>query len=227
MKRIRTTVRATRRGFARHRRRSQLHEYLDSTREPTLHLGAGHNHLDGWLDTDRDVDAGTAMLDVTRPFPLPSSTFRCVFSEHLIEHLTHATGVAMLEECRRVLGPDGWIRLSTPDLSALTSLVDDTAGPLGRRYATWLARSCYPGAAGSAATFAVNQAMRGWGHRFVYDEPTPRATLEAIGFTDVHRRSFRDSPHPALAGLEDHGVADGNEDLTRFETMSVETRRPR
>lgn len=223
---VRTLAKSSRRGLARRRRRSQLRRYLASASVPRLHLGAGHNHLDGWLNTDSDVDSGTVLLDVTQPFPLPSGAFQCVFSEHLIEHLPYSTGVAMLRECRRVLAPGGWIRMATPDLDALVSLVDGTAGQLGERYAGWLAGSYFPDAPGSAATFAVNQVMRGWGHRFVYDEATLRATLESVGFTDVQRCSFRASANPALAGLEDHGVADGNEELTRFETMSLEARRP-
>ncbi|WP_158546637.1 class I SAM-dependent methyltransferase [Halopolyspora algeriensis] len=223
---VRTFARASRRGLARLRRRAQLRDYLASTSTPKLHLGAGHNHLDGWLNTDSDVDSGAVLLDVSRTFPLPSGAFHYVFSEHLIEHLPYATGVAMLRECRRVLAPGGWIRTATPDLSAIVSVLDGAGGQLGERYATWLADSYFPDTPGSPATFAVNQVMRGWGHRFVYDEATLRATLEAVGFTDVRRCSFRDSTDPALAGLEDHGVADGNEEFTRFETMSLEARLP-
>ncbi|MDR7302077.1 class I SAM-dependent methyltransferase [Haloactinomyces albus] len=222
----RTLVRSSRRGLARCLQRAQLRRYLASTSMPKLHLGAGHNHLDGWLNTDRDVDSGTVMLDVAQSFPLPSGAFHCVFSEHLIEHLPYATGVAMLRECRRVLAPGGWIRMATPDLGAIVSVLDGSGGQLGERYAAWLADSYFPDAPGSAATFAVNQVMRGWGHRFVYDEATLRATLEAVGFTDVQRCSFRDSANPALVGLEDHGVADGNAEMTRFETMSLEARLP-
>ncbi|MBA8826476.1 putative SAM-dependent methyltransferase [Saccharopolyspora lacisalsi] len=222
----RSWTKAPRRGVARGFRRSRVRAYFVSTSTPKLHLGAGHNHLDGWLNTDRDVDSGAVLLDVSRPFPLPSEAFHSVFSEHLVEHLPYATGVAMLRECRRVLAPGGRIRTATPDLHALVSLVDGTGGQVGRRYASWLADSYFPDADGEAATFALNQVMRGWGHRFVYDEATLRATLEQVGFTDVRRCSPRDSAHPDLAGLEDHGVADGNAELARFETMSLEARRP-
>lgn len=219
-------VRSSRRSLARRFQPSQLRDYLASTSAPKLHLGAGHNRLDGWLNTDRDVDSGAVMLDVAHPFPLPSGTFRCVFSEHLIEHLPYATGVAMLRECRRVLAPGGSVRVATPDLDALASLLDGSGGRLGERYASWLADSYFPAAPGSAAAFAVNQVMRGWGHRFVYDEVTLRATLEDVGFVDVERHAFRRSANPELVGLEDHGVSEGNEELTRFETMSLEARCP-
>lgn len=222
----RTLTRAVRRGAAKRRRPSQIRRYLASTTAPRLHLGAGHNHLDGWLNIDRDVDAGSVALDVCQPFPLPSGIFRSVFSEHLIEHLPYAAGAAMLRECRRVLAPGGRLRVATPDLAAIVSLLDGEGGPLGERYAAWLCGSYFPDAPGPAATFVVNQVMRGWGHRFLYDEAALRVTLGEVGFVDVERRGFRDSADPALAGLEDHGVGDGNEEFTRFETMILEARRP-
>lgn len=68
--------------------------------------------------------------------------------------------------------------------------------------------------------------MRGWGHQFIYDFATLRATLEAVGFCDVVGCAVHDSPEPGLARLEGHGFDDGNEHFTRFETLVVEARQP-
>lgn len=226
MRRTTAVVRSLRRAAARKRRRRQIRAYLSRTDAPALHLGAGHNHLPGWLNTDRDVDAGTVQLDATKPFPLPERTFHRAFSEHLVEHLPRAAAAAMLRECHRVLVPGGTLRTATPDLAALMSLVDGSGGETGRRYARWLAESYFAGEPGSAAAFAINQVMRGWGHRFLYDEQALRAVLADAGFTEVRRQPLRDSPDPALRGLEDHGIPEGNEEMTRFETMCLEARKP-
>lgn len=208
--------------------------YLASTPTPKLHLGAGHHRLEGWLDTDRDASSGAVFLDVTRPFPLPAGTCTHVFAEHLVEHLPYGQATAMLRRCHRVLRPGGRIRLATPDLVTIMGLHAAVAPPrraapasvgaahVSERYATWLADSYFTDRRGPAAVFAINKVMRGWGHRFLYDEATLRATLESCGFVAVQRHPFGHSDDPALRGLEGHGVADGNADLSAFETMAVE-----
>lgn len=204
----------------------QLDAYLRGTAEPKLHLGAGHHLLDGWLNTDRDPSSEAVHLDAAAPLPVEGATFAYVFSEHLIEHLPYADGLAMLSECHRVLRPGGRIRTATPDLATIVGLLDGAEDGIAERYATWLAESYFPDRHGPPAAFAVNQALRGWGHAFLYDEPTLRATLEGAGFVDVRRHEFGHSDDPALAGLEDHGVPDGNGDLSAFETMALEATRP-
>lgn len=216
-----------RRELQRCRRPAAVHRYLASTDTPKLHLGAGHNQLAGWLNTDRDPTVGAVHLDVARPFPLPDGLFRYVFAEHLIEHLPYDTATGMLRQAHRVLAPGGRLRLATPDLHALASLLDDGhREEVAVRYASWLRRSYFPDSHGPDASFAVNQVVRAWGHQFIYDEATLRATLEGVGFVDVQRRELHDSADPALRGLEGHGIADGHEDFTRFETVIVEAVRP-
>lgn len=224
--RWRHAARPVRRRLGRARAPRQIRCYLATAEVPRLHLGAGDNLLDGWLNTDRDPIDGAVHLDVARPFPAPDGVFRYVTSEHLVEHVPYATALAMLRESHRVLVPGGRIRIATPDLRALTSLLDGPDRDVGDRYARWLRDSYFPHANGPAAVFALNQVLRGWGHQFVFDFATLRDTLAASGFADVVRRPFRDSDDPQLARLEAHGVADGNEDLTRFETLVVEARRP-
>ena len=211
------------------RARKQAHHverYLRGTSEPRLHLGAGHHHIDGWLNTDRDPSSGAVYLDVTARFPFSNATFVNVFSEHLIEHLPYPSGTIMLRECHRVMRPGGRIRTATPDVRVIMGLADAPAAAIAHRYASWLAESYFPGYHGLPAVFAINQAFRGWGHAFLYDEATLRATLEAVGFVDVRRFRFGHSDDPMLAGLEDHGVPDGNQDLSAFETMVLEATRP-
>lgn len=225
-----TSTRALRRriamGRARRRRDGQVRAHLRTHAPVKLHLGAGHNVLEGWLNTDRDPAAGCIHLDVSQRFPLPDASCSRVFSEHLVEHLPYELGVEMLAESHRVLRHGGRIRVATPDLAVLAGEVLGHRSAVGERYTAWLRTSYFPGAHGRDATFALNQAMRGWGHKFLYDEATLASTLRAVGFVDVATRGFRESPDPALRGLEDHGLPDGNEELTRFETMCVEATRP-
>lgn len=218
----RELARSARRRLHRRRRPAAVRRYLDGAPAPKLHVGAGHNHLEGWLNTDRDPSDGAVHLDAARRFPFAEATFHYVFCEHLIEHLPYPSALMMLRQSHRVLVPGGRIRVATPDLRALMSLVDGHGDDAGRRYAAWLRRSYFPDAHGPDAAFAVNQVMRAWGHQFIYDELTLRAALEAAGFVDAERRDLHASTEPALRGLEGHGIDDGHEEFTRFETLIVE-----
>lgn len=220
-----TTRRALRRiPYASSQSRA-VREYLTHTSDPKLHLGAGRHHLGGWLNTDRDPASGAVHLDATRRFPLADASMSRVFSEHLVEHLPYADGLTMLQECQRVLRRGGRIRVATPDLEKIVGLRDAPDDGIARRYAHWLATSYYPRRHGPAAVFAINKVFHGWGHAFLYDEETLRSTLEACGFVKVRRYPFGHSDDPSMHGLEGHGVADGNADLSAFETMVLEATR--
>jgi predicted SAM-dependent methyltransferase len=59
------------------------------------------------------------VLPLSSPTPFASDTFDFIFSEHMIEHVSHDDGAKMLAECHRVLKPGGHIRITTPDLAFL------------------------------------------------------------------------------------------------------------
>jgi len=212
-------------GVLRRRRRIEL--YLRRHQLRKLHLGAGENVQSGWLNTDLH-DYGRAdelvYLDARRPFPLPDASFEFVFSEHMLEHLSYADGLACLRECMRVLRPGGRIRIATPSLEQLVRLYEPELDNVQRRYVRWAVDSFVPDAAAPLPGFVVNNFMHAWGHRFVYDRDTLRHALEAAGFVDVEEQPIGESAEPALAGLERH--LQNEPDFNEYETLVVEARRP-
>jgi predicted SAM-dependent methyltransferase len=200
--------------------------YLRGHSVRRLHLGAGENVLPGWLNTDasgwRPEDV--VYLDARKPFPLPDTSFDAVFSEHMLEHLTYLEGQACLRECRRVLRPGGRIRIATPALDRLAGLYDEEPTEVQRRYVHWAIDTL--GADGGAYLpgFVVNNFVRAWGHRFIYDEQTLRHALASAGFVDIERREVGESGDPELAGLERH-LAEAPE-FNEYETLVLEARRP-
>lgn len=156
-----------------------------------LHLGSGGRLLDGWANVDIN-GLGNLVWDLTKPLPLPEGQVRFVYTEHFIEHIPQDAARRLFGHARRVMAPGGVIRVSTPDLKAL---VDDyQAGRLVRMdHAEW-----YP----ATLCRMVNEAMRWWGHTFVYDEAELTALLRETGFTDVRRVKWGESDSPELRGLE-------------------------
>jgi predicted SAM-dependent methyltransferase len=199
------------------RRRSQIDAYLRSHETRKLQLGAGENIRAGWLNTDlHDYGHGDELvyLDVRQPFPLPDDSFDLVFSEHMLEHLTYDEGQLCLRECRRVLRPDGRIRIATPSLQRLARLYD--GGELQERYTQWAVETLEPEVNAPLPGVVLNNFFRSWGHRFIYDPQTLRYALESAGFADVRQT--------ALGELEGH-LAEAPE-FNEYETFVLEGRKP-
>lgn len=201
-------------------RRSAVRRYLSSTSEPGLQIGTGPHRLPGWLNSD--LIAGDVFLDLTRPLPLPNGAFAFVFGEHVIEHIPDRAGERLLAELLRILRPGGVLRLTTPDLQKLIELYEDRNPVIGRaEYARVLDETT--GREHGRPAQVLNDAMRLWGHRWIYDEDDLVARLRAAGFETVTRVEPGESKYPALAGLERHGDAEWS---NAAEAMTLEATAP-
>jgi predicted SAM-dependent methyltransferase len=80
-----------------------------------LHLGAGGNNIDGWVNIDLVGAHADIAWDLRRPLPFGDETAEAAFLEHVLEHMTVEDGMAVLEHCRRVLVPGGVLRVGVPD----------------------------------------------------------------------------------------------------------------
>lgn len=192
-----------------------------------LHIGCGPHLLDGWLNADYEPKARSVLcLDATQRFPLPSDSFDTVFSEHMIEHVPHAGGAAMLSEVFRVLRPGGRVRITTPDFAFLVRLYAASAEPssLQRAYIDWACATFVPNAPQADALFVVNNYVRDWGHQFIYDERCLRAALISAGFVDVEARRLNESSDPALQGVEN--LDRMPEGFLALESLTLEARKP-
>lgn len=156
-----------------------------------LHLGSGTIRFEGWLNIDLDTPEADLHLDLRAPLPFDDSSVDFIMNEHLIEHLVREEALALLSECRRVLRPDGVLRLSTPDLKFLTSCYH--AGKLDEWEGLWM-----------PATLCrmMNEGMRSWGHQFMYDTEELSGILAEAGFARVAYVPWRESDHAELVGLE-------------------------
>ena len=202
-----------------------LRRHLRGGGHPRLNLGCGGAWPAGWLNTDRHPAQGAAHLDVTRRFPLPGGRLSHVLAEHVIEHVTLEQGRTMLRECARVLRPGGRIRVSTPDLAWVAALATDGDDPAATCYRDWAAQAFCAGSVGAPSALVVNQAFRGWGHRFLYDQETLARALDDAGFTDVRRHPYRHSDAPAFHRVEGQGIDTVGHEMRGFETLALEATR--
>lgn len=177
-----------------------------------LHLGCGNNFLSGWLNTDICNGGEVKFLDAGKNFPFKDETFEYIFSEHLFEHLTMEEGLIMLQECFRVLKFGGHLRLTTPNLDFLIRLYESPEEKCHKDYIRWSINTFDEVAAryyendkeDIPAMFVLNNFIRGWGHRMVYNQPVLKKILERVGFKNVKICNSGESSWPVLKGVEHH-----------------------
>lgn len=94
-----------------------------------LNIGCGPLLLDGYLNLDIEqvAEDGESFLrcDVRRGLPFPDVSVDFINASHFVEHLTLPQAVGLLVECRRVLRPDGRLRVAVPDLYVLAKAYMD------------------------------------------------------------------------------------------------------
>lgn len=206
------------------RNESLVRAYLKGASSPRLHIGAGDNHLAGWLNTELTPRGDQIFLDATKPFPFSDASFDLIYTEHMIEHIPHESGQRMVRECFRVLRPGGTIRVVTPDMAFLRSLLDGADNPRRAAYFEFYKkhnRLDEP----FTATHLVNHFVRAWGHQFIYDRDSLTELLRNAGFGSVHVATFNRSAVPALDGIAKvDRMPDG---FVEMESLTVEGVKPR
>lgn len=155
-----------------------------------LHLGCGQSPIPDWVNIDVQALPGVdRVLDVRNG--LPFENVAAIYAEHFLEHLDVEDGLACLSECRRVLAPNGVLRISTPNL--------DWVLATHYRHGQWPAEED-----AVSDCFMMNRAFHGWGHRFLYNRQALVAALRSAGFADVSMHRYGESDVPELRGLERH-----------------------
>jgi predicted SAM-dependent methyltransferase len=166
---------------------------------PRLHIGCGQEAIPGWVNIDsRQLPGVDRVLDIRQG--LPFENVDAIYAEHFLEHLSLEDGLAFLRECRRVLTPQGILRLSTPNLDwvyATHYRLGQTTSDDDR------VLDC----------LRLNRAFQGWGHQFLYNGSMLSAALRACGFATVAFHRYGQSGEKALRGLERHETWEDTEEL--------------
>jgi len=87
---------------------------------PYLNIGCGKHYHRDWTNIDI-VSTGEAVIayDITQGIPFPNDSFDVVYHSHILEHIPKIGAEYFLEECCRVLRPQGVLRVVVPDLEEI------------------------------------------------------------------------------------------------------------
>lgn len=202
-------------------RNRSIRSYIKTHKTRKLNLGCWPYLMDSWLNTDLYGNETVVPLDLTKKFPIKTSSFHYIFLEHTIEHFTLAQAKEILKECYRILKPGGIVRLSTPDLLFLIELYQQNKSPIQKKYINWSSKT-FPNELNTISdTMVINNFVRAWGHQFIYDFKTIKKLLETIGFTNTKRFKPGKSDDLNLANLESHWKSI-TKDFNDLESLVVE-----
>ena len=88
-----------------------------------LNFGCGSTFHPDWVNLDTaPVSTQVIAHDLRRGLPFADETFDVVYGSHVLEHLEPAEAIRLLNECFRVLKPNGIVRVVVPDLETIVRL---------------------------------------------------------------------------------------------------------
>lgn len=166
-----------------------------------------------WVPSDKAAVPWSSKIfihDVRKPLPFPSDSAEAIYSSHLLEHLYSEQGKALVRECFRVLASKGVLRVVVPDLASIVreylgreqigelSTGRELVEPADRFNQRLLMRPPAP-PSGNLMYRWYTAVADFHQHKWMYDENSLKALLQAAGFTDVERMPLHTS---RIAGIE-------------------------
>jgi predicted SAM-dependent methyltransferase len=196
-----------------------------------LHLGCGSTVVPGWENIDKSPSArvpvplrsalhragvlseaqaaasfprGIVHADVRKPLRYGDGTVAYVYSSHMIEHLARWQALALLRECRRVLGPGGVVRIATPDLSELVEQYRRGQAPAGATPADSFMEQLltYRDPPANRLRTVLGRLLTA-PHQWLYDRESLVFLLREAGFPAARVAAYRESGIPDIELLED------------------------
>jgi len=79
-----------------------------------LNIGCGNDYREDWYNVDIGDCKKDAYMDVTKPLPFEDNTFKLVFAQHVLEHISRGSFFNVFREINRVLEKGGILDFTVP-----------------------------------------------------------------------------------------------------------------
>ena len=186
---------------------------LKKGKENLLHLGSGHNPLEGWINADffnyklrfwaREYHPDW-MLDLRYPLNCDDNVWDGVFTEHTLEHIHPHYALNLLKELNRTMKPGAWLRIVVPDVEKYVNYYNGTQN--GADFGKW-----------ANPTMALRTISQNFFHVSLWDGKLFVEFLEEAGFINAAKVDFREGADARL--LMDNPAR-------KWESLYVEAQKP-
>ncbi len=179
-----------------------------------IDIGCGNNFHPGFIHLDYSWKPHVDVCwDINRGLPFAAGSLRGVFSEHCLEHFSLARVRPILREFRRILAPNGTLRLIVPDAEIyLRTYIDQIDGSGTRHFPYQAQEANVPGWTPLSSVNRVFYQDRESpaGHCTMFDFRLMQGLLAEAGFVDVRQHVIGqgrdaqlivDSPNHAVESL--------------------------
>lgn len=113
-------------------------------------------------------------LDMRYPFKCQNNAFDGIFTEHVLEHFYIDDAHKLLQECLRILKPNGILRISVPDLQQHIQTYCELKNT----------KEAY------RAAEVIRNLTQEYLHLSVWDYDRLEYELQCIGFSHIQKRSY-------------------------------------
>jgi predicted SAM-dependent methyltransferase len=165
-----------------------IRKILKSKKKIFLELGAGNKEGVGdWvtIDMTRKCDI---FFDLTKGIPFPDGSVEKIYSSHFFEHLSFKESQILLDECLRVLVPNGIFSICVPNARIYVEAYFKDSG-LPERYLVHR-----PALNNATKIDFINYiAYMDGHHKYMFDEENLVQMLRAKGMKNAHLREFDSS----------------------------------
>ncbi len=142
-----------------------------------------------WVSIDGGDFPHLHSHDITK-LPFEDNTVDLIYSSHVLEYFDRAEVVDVLNEWKRVLKPNGVLRLAVPDFRMMTMLYLNNGYPLE----SFLGPIFGKMPMGAQTIY----------HKTTYDFDSLKNVLESLGFIDVKKYDWKTTEH---SSHDDHSQA--------------------
>jgi predicted SAM-dependent methyltransferase len=119
--------------------------------------------------------------NAAKSVPLPDNSVEVLYSSHMLEHLDRVEAKRFLHEARRVLAPDGIVRLAVPDIKTLVQKYIDDGDADSFIESAYM---CVPRPRSVSERLSI-LLVGTRHHQWMYDSRSLCKLLVESGFTDV------------------------------------------
>jgi predicted SAM-dependent methyltransferase len=169
-----------------------------------LNLGCGPQIIDDFDNADVPAIKFWQLrhipVNLLEKLPFKDESYKGVYTEHTLEHLTPFQTIYLLNEVKRILKPNGFLRIVVPDLDIYISNTFTGDENLKHFYTT-------------AESFW--NLTQNWGHKNVYNFEILEILLTELGYFNISRQKFR------------HGVSNMlvDQESRKWESLYVEAQK--